>query len=310
MRSSSGTPSSNSWFPPPVTSSPSAFIASIAGSSWNSADTSGLAPMRSPAPTVIVLEFSSRSIFMCVARYSIPPARTVYWVHPVCVPAAFLTGVQQPTWMKPGVSGARFPWKSLIARSRTYVSLSFGPFAASACGAPSTSMSPSAASTAMVRLICVSPLPSIPLSRPAERREPSARVVSEWSVLRVGPGVADADLHRERRVERVRAHHLLADEVPDGARLDLGDLQEELVVHLEHEPRGATLAPEALVDPHHRDLDHVGGGALHHGVHSEPLAEGAGLAVRRTELRDRPPAAEQGRDVPVGGSLRDGARDE
>ena len=50
-----------------------------------------------------------------------------------------------------------------MASSWTYVSLSFfgglsfGPLAASACGAPSTSMSPSAASTAMVRLMYLSP---------------------------------------------------------------------------------------------------------------------------------------------------------
>ena len=108
---------------------PNAFIASIAGSSWNSADTSGLAPIRSPAPTVIVLEFSSRSCLMCVARYSIPPAGTVFAAQPVWTPELLLTGLQQPVWIEPGVFGARCPWRSLIARSWTYVSLSFfGPF--------------------------------------------------------------------------------------------------------------------------------------------------------------------------------------
>ena len=74
MRRSSSTPSSNSWLPTPVTSSPSAFIASIVGSSWNGAESSGLAPIRSPAPTVSVFGFCARSCLRCVARYSTPPA--------------------------------------------------------------------------------------------------------------------------------------------------------------------------------------------------------------------------------------------
>jgi hypothetical protein len=41
MRSSSSTPSSNSWLPTPLTSRPIEFIASIAGSSWNSAGAHG-----------------------------------------------------------------------------------------------------------------------------------------------------------------------------------------------------------------------------------------------------------------------------
>ncbi len=36
-----------------------------------------------PAPTVMVFEFSSRSCLMCVARYSIPPAGTVWAAQPV-----------------------------------------------------------------------------------------------------------------------------------------------------------------------------------------------------------------------------------
>jgi hypothetical protein len=40
----------------------------MAGSSWNSAETSGLAPIRSPAPTVIVFLFVASRFFMWVAR--------------------------------------------------------------------------------------------------------------------------------------------------------------------------------------------------------------------------------------------------
>jgi hypothetical protein len=52
-------------------------------------------------------------------------------------------------------------------------------------------------------------------------------------VLRVGPGVADPCLDGECGVERVGADHLLADELAYGAGLDLGHLEEQLVVHLE-----------------------------------------------------------------------------
>jgi hypothetical protein len=99
---------------------------------------------------------------MCVARYSTPPAGTVFAAQPVCTPDELSTGLQHPTWIVPGVVGSRWPWKSLIASSWTLVSLSFGPLplsfglsAASACEAPSTSTSPSAARTAMSRLMYV-----------------------------------------------------------------------------------------------------------------------------------------------------------
>ena len=40
----------------------------MVGSSWKSADTSGLAPIMSPAPTVIVFGWVLRIDLMCVAR--------------------------------------------------------------------------------------------------------------------------------------------------------------------------------------------------------------------------------------------------
>ena len=63
----------------------------------------------SPAPTVNEWGCLLRIDLMCVARYEIPPAGTVFCVQPVCTPASFLTGLQQPTWMLPGVFGARCP---------------------------------------------------------------------------------------------------------------------------------------------------------------------------------------------------------
>ena len=78
-------PSSNSWLPTPTSSNPIEFRASIVGSSWNSAETSGLAPIMSPAPTLsVAFGFSARSVLMWVARYSMPPAATAFGVQPVC----------------------------------------------------------------------------------------------------------------------------------------------------------------------------------------------------------------------------------
>ncbi len=95
MRSSSDEPSSNSWLPTVLMSTPIALNASIVGSSWKSPESSGLAPMLSPPLTTSVLRFLARSFLMCVARYSAPPA------------AGLLSGnVSVP-------GGARLPWKSL-----------------------------------------------------------------------------------------------------------------------------------------------------------------------------------------------------
>ena len=60
IRSSSASPSSNSWLPTALRSSPIWFIASIVGSSWNAAESSGLAPIRSPAETTSEFGFVAR----------------------------------------------------------------------------------------------------------------------------------------------------------------------------------------------------------------------------------------------------------
>ena len=64
------------------------------------------------------------------------------------------------------------------------------------------------------------------------------------------------------------------------------------------------------MDPHHRDLDDVCGGALHHRVDGEPLAQAARLTVRRADLGHRPPPAEQRRHVAVALRLLDRPLDE
>ena len=113
MRFSSAAPSSNSWLPTAFRSSPIWFIASIVGSSWKSADSSGDAPIRSPADTTSVLRFSAAFVRMWVARYSAPPAGT--------------RGELGSGAIVPGVVDSRWPWKSLRPSSWTSTSLAAWP---------------------------------------------------------------------------------------------------------------------------------------------------------------------------------------
>ncbi len=78
---------------------------------------------------------------------------------------------------------------------------------------------------------------------PGGRVTPTVARTSSASALRVGPGVAGADVNRERRVERIRRAHLLAHELLHHRRLCVGDLEQQLVVHLEDEPRASPLLP-------------------------------------------------------------------
>ena len=101
MRSSWPEPSSNSWLPTDVTCRPASPSDSIVGSSWNSAERSGEAPIMSPAPTTRVFAFVALSRDMWVAKNSAPPASTV------------------PMRPLDPLGGSRFPWKSLNESSCT-----------------------------------------------------------------------------------------------------------------------------------------------------------------------------------------------
>ena len=88
MRSSSVTPSSNSWLPTLDTSSCIAFSDSTDGSSWKSPENAGDPPMRSPAATVRLYLLPCRSSLSLADRYSDPPAAapsTVPGVSPLDV---------------------------------------------------------------------------------------------------------------------------------------------------------------------------------------------------------------------------------
>src|SRR5919108_5221365 len=166
--------------------------------------------------------------------------------------------------------------------------------------------------------IASAPLPPALPSRAKGAAELGNRGQAGWagpgfeSSLALGfvPVVADPDVDGERRIEAVGAAHLGADELTHGAELCLRYLEQELVVHLENQPRVSTFFAEAAVDRHHRHFDDVGVRALHDEVDRQALAEGAGLALRGTDLRDRAAATQQGGDVAVFTRLIDRALDE
>src|SRR4051794_20774451 len=117
--------------------------------------------------------------------------------------------------------------------------------------------------------------------------------------LRLGPVVADTDVHGELRVEVVRAAHLSAHEVAHLRYLRLRHLEQQLVVYLQDEARAAAFLLQPACDVDHRDLDDVRIRALHDEVDGDALAEAARLAVRRADLGYRPTPPEQRRHVAV-----------
>src|SRR5512133_2317531 len=140
-------------------------------------------------------------------------------------------------------------------------------------------------------------------------RTASAAPSSRW-LLGVVPVVADADVDRKRGVERVRLRHLLTHELAHRRHLRLRNLEQQLVVDLEHQLRRSTLRAQPAVHPEHRDLDDVRVRALHHEVDGEPLAQRPRLPVRGANLRHGTAPAEQARDVAVASRLLDRPLDE
>ena len=72
-RSSSAVPLSNSWLPTALNSRPMRLSVSTEGSSKNSEEISGEAPIESPAPTTTVSGLAFFSASTCAAMKSAPP---------------------------------------------------------------------------------------------------------------------------------------------------------------------------------------------------------------------------------------------
>src|SRR3712207_1063373 len=118
----------------------------MVGSSWKAADSSGEAPIRSPAATVIVLSSSccSASWASWVARYAEPPAGTLTGVPSGLVPVRI--------WPLDPLGGSRAPCKSLRASSCT--STGGPPFGASP-ERPAAAAAELAAATASPAIVVV-----------------------------------------------------------------------------------------------------------------------------------------------------------
>src|SRR3954469_11392193 len=113
---------------------------------------------------------------------------------------------------------------------------------------------------------------------------PTGCPVRSSSILCFCPVLADADVHCERRVEVVRAHHLRPDELLDVLCLRVRHLEQELVVHLQDEAGAAALLAQPAVDADHCDLDDVGVRALHREVNGDALAARADLRIGDAQL--------------------------
>ena len=115
---------------------------------------------------------------------------------------------------------------------------------------------------------------------------------------------------RSEMIKRIGLDHLRPHDLLYRAHLGLRDLQQQLVVHLQHQTSGAALGPQPAVHTDHRHLDQIGSCSLHDRVDGEALAERARLPVGRAKLGDRAPATEQGGHEPIGARLGDRSRDE
>src|SRR2546428_6140510 len=111
------------------------------------------------------------------------------------------------------------------------------------------------------------------------------------------PVGAHAKIHDERDIERVRRQHLIAE---DARRLVDGvprHLDDQLVVHLQHDPCLRLGLREAVVYAPHRDLHDVGRRSLDRHVDGHALGGAADGRVRTRHVGDVPPTAEQRLDV-------------
>src|SRR3954470_2190315 len=91
-------------------------------------------------------------------------------------------------------------------------------------------------------------------------------------VAGVVPGAAepDRDVHGHL-AERVGAGHLGAYQLLDRVALPRRDLEHQLVVHLQKQPRPERVVAQSALHVEHRHLDDVGGAALDRCVECHPL---------------------------------------
>jgi hypothetical protein len=77
---------------------------------------------------------------------------------------------------------------------------------------------------------------------------------------------AVAHVHFQRHAQLGSRRHVLPQSLLDLRQDVLADLEDQLVVHLHHEPRRQPLPGEPVVHADHRALDDVRRGALHRRV--------------------------------------------
>src|SRR5579864_7971143 len=107
--------------------------------------------------------------------------------------------------------------------------------------------------------------------------------------------VTDVDL--ERHAQRRHRRHQRRQITQDVRDLFLGRFEHELVVHLENQLRAKTLALEMALYGDHRELDEIGGRALHRRVDRGALGACPARAACRANIGQEEPPPEYRFDV-------------
>src|SRR5207237_1305748 len=125
--------------------------------------------------------------------------------------------------------------------------------------------------------------------------------------LRVDPILSSTDSYDEWHAQNRNALHLAFYKSPANRPLRLRNLENKLIVHLEHHLGGEVRLLDRGVNADHRDLDEIRRRSLQRRVGRCPFAEGTDTEVAVAQLRNIAPPAEERLDEPLVTRLFDGA---
>ena len=125
------------------------------------------------------------------------------------------------------------------------------------------------------------------------------------TLMRFEPVFAESDAGHERNFEFHGAFHFGLDHLRERFDLIAGAFENEFVVDLEHHAEREVFVVDALLDADHGNLDEIGGGTLHGGVHGHAFCHLRFHAVGTVDACDVAAAAGKRFDVAVavGGGL-------
>src|ERR1700691_5825715 len=113
------------------------------------------------------------------------------------------------------------------------------------------------------------------------------------SSLHVAPVGAYFGVGYQRDREPVNTFHHFFGQLGEPGNFILGAFEEQLVVNLQYHLRLEIFRRQTAIEFNHRQLDQVGGGALHGRVHGGALGKIAQVGLRRIDFGDLAHAAEE-----------------